>query len=132
MITPRDSVREFAGAAVRAELVRGGAPSEVAQHVVTRLRDELGKLIGPTGFEVLLVRALVLARRADPTLAGITIGAGGTFGGFEDRPDAEREKAATDIIAYFLELLVTLVGEDLAMRLVRHLWPGGDGENNRP
>jgi hypothetical protein len=135
MTTPRPSVERFADAIVRAELARGGGGrrSDVARRIMTRLHEDLGKLVGPAGFDVLCARALVLARRAHPSLAEITAGRGGTFTGFDDAAgdgDGQQE-AATAIVAHFIELLVRLVGEDLAMRLVGDSWPERNEEEGK-
>jgi hypothetical protein len=132
MTPPRASVVRFVKVVVRAEFARSdaGSHSDLAQRIVARLYQQLGRLIGPAGFDVLLARALVLARRAHPFLAGITAGPGGTLAGLDAvaRDDAGHEEAATVIASHFIELLVRLVGEDLAMRLVRDSWSVGDDE----
>jgi hypothetical protein len=131
MVVPRPSVARFVNEVVRAELVRGGAHSDVVQRIVLRLHQELSKLIGPAGFDVLLARALVLAQRAHPSLTGVTTGSSGTLAGLDHpaRGDGGQAEAATAIVSEFVELLVTLVGEDLAMRLVRDSLPAGNEEN---
>jgi hypothetical protein len=135
MIAPRPSVERFVRAVVRAEIARDGAgvDSHVAQRIMVRLHQELGKLIGAAGFDVLLARALVLARRARPSLAGIAAGPGGTLTGLADAggDDGEQEEAATAIASHFIELLVTLIGEDLAMRLLRDMWPTATAEEGQ-
>jgi hypothetical protein len=135
MIAPRRSVERFVRAVVRAETARDGAgvDSHVAQRIMVRLHQELGKLIGAAGFDVLLARALVLARRTRPSLAGIAAGPGGTLTGIADAgsDDGEQEEAATAIASHFIELLVTLIGEDLAMRLLRDLWPTATEEEGQ-
>jgi hypothetical protein len=105
----------------------------VAQSIVRRLHQELGKLVGVAGFDILLARSLVLARRAHPVLAGITTGPAGALAGLDD-PAHERAKlqeGAMSIVEYFIELLVVLIGEDLAMRLLRDVWPGAAEEQTR-
>lgn len=131
LVVPRPSVVRFVNDVVRAELARGGAHSDVVQRIALRLHEQLGKLIGPAGLDVLLARALVLARRTHPNLAGITVGPGGTLASLDHtgRNDAAQAEAATAIVSHFVELLVTLVGEDLALRLVRDALPAGDDEN---
>lgn len=63
MLQPRPSVARFVRLVVRVELARGGGAkdSDIAQRIISRLHPELGKLIGPAGFDVLLARSLVLA-----------------------------------------------------------------------
>jgi hypothetical protein len=89
-----------------------------------RLNRELGDLIGAAGFDVMVARSLVLARRAHAVLEGVTAGPGGTLAGLEALRDEDALKeAAISIVANFIELLSVLIGEDLAMRLVRDVWP---------
>jgi len=132
MIEPRPSVTRFVRAVVRAELARGGGAhdSVVAQRIMMRLHQELGKLIGPIGFDVLLARSIVLARRAHPVLAGITAGPGGALAGLDDaaRDGIALQEGALAIVSHFTEFLVMLIGEDLAMRLVRDVWPAAEEE----
>jgi hypothetical protein len=135
MIDPRRSVTRFVKAVVRAELSHGGGveDSGIAQRITMRLHKELGKLIGPAGIDVLLARSVVLARRTHPVLAGITAGSGGTLAGLDDAAleGAELQEGAVAIVSHFIELLVTLIGEDLAMDLVRSVWPAAVEEEDR-
>jgi hypothetical protein len=127
MLEPRPSARRWIEVAARAQAALDGdeCGSAVAQRVLTRLHQPLGKLIGPVGFDTLLARSLVLARRAEPALAGITAGPGGTLEGLAGltgegtRPDEE----ALAIASHFIELLMDLIGEDLVMRMLRDIWP---------
>lgn len=127
MIEPRPSVVRFARAIVRAETANGGVRGyEGAQRALARLHQQLGKLIGPVGFDVLVARSLVVARRAHPKLCGIGTGRGGVLLGLDAVPaeDAEElDEAATAVVAQLMELLVSLIGVDLAMTLLRDVWP---------
>jgi hypothetical protein len=128
MIEPRRSVSQFVRAAMRAELARGGGDLrdfDVAQRVTRQLHRELEKLIGPAGFDVLLARSIVLARQTRPVLAGVTAAPGGTLVGLCDagRDKVALEEGAEAILSHFIELLVILIGEDLAMDLVRGVSP---------
>jgi hypothetical protein len=118
---------------VRAELAQGDArAADVAQRVLVRLHLELGGLIGAAGFDVLVARSLVLAGRVHSVLAQITAGSGGTVVGLEALGDgAAADAAAISIVAHFIELLSVLVGEDLAMRLVRNVWPAAAEEEEQ-
>ena len=135
MIEPRRSVTRFVKAVARAELSRDGGAEDsgVAQRITMRLHKELGKLIGPAGIDVLLARSVVLARRDHPVLAGITAGPGGTLAGLGEAAleGAELQEGAIAIVAHFMELLVSLIGEDLAMDLVRGVWPAAEEEEDR-
>lgn len=127
MIEPRPSVTRFVRAVARAELARSGDAHEtdLAQRILLRLYEELGKLIGPAGFDVLLSRSLVLARRAHPILAGITVEPGCTLAGSGDaaRDSVALGDGAMAIVSNFMELLANLIGEDLAMDLLHKVWP---------
>jgi hypothetical protein len=129
MNEPRPSVVRFVRAVVRIEVERGG-DGHVIQRVMMRLHDGLWKLIGPGGFDVLLARSVVLARKDHPVLAGVSAGPGGTLPGIDDaaRDGAALQCGAVAIASGFIELLVRLVGEALAMRLVRGVWPGLEEE----
>lgn len=111
---------------MRAERSRGGGDDGVvAQRIAARLHEELARVIGSAGLDVLFRRSLVLARRAHPALAGVTAGPRGALAGLDDGARDRRAlgEGATAVVAHFMELLVVLIGEDLAMRLVRDLWP---------
>jgi hypothetical protein len=98
-----------------------------------RFHQELRKIIVAAGLDVLLVRALVLARRAHPLLAGITAGPGGTLGGLDDaaRDAAAIQESAIAILSHFIELMVVLIGEDLAMGLVHDVWPAVEKDEKK-
>lgn len=122
MITPRPSVLRFATDVVGGEAAHGPGISE---RITRRLHAGLGKLIGTTGFDVLLARTLVLAERAHPTVRGLRAGPAGALlhdDAGHDTGELDAHAAAA-ILAHFVELLISLVGEDLALRLVRDLWP---------
>ena len=82
---------------------------------------------------MLLARSIVLARRDHPVIAGTTAGPGGTLAGLDEAAleGAERQEGAIAIVAHFIELLVSLIGEDLAMDLVRGVWPAAEEEEDR-
>ena len=126
LLEPRTSVTRFVQDAARHELAqgRGTRAADVPRRLIERLHQTLGKLIGSAGFHVLLARAIVLVRRTHPELAGITAGQGGALEGLDEaHGGVALDEGALAIVAYFVELLVVLVGEDLAMRLLRDVWP---------
>ncbi len=135
MIETRPSLTRFAKAVARAEHARGGGAhdSSVVQPIMMRIHSELGKVLGPAGVDVLLARSVVLARRAHQVLAGVTAGPGGTLAGLDAAAiqGVELEEGAVAIVAHFIELLVTLIGEDLAKGLVRNVWPEAVEEEER-
>jgi hypothetical protein len=90
-----------------------------AWNVTVRLHEALTKMVGPAGFDVLLTRALVLARQRHAVLIGVVVGSDGHL----VRPGSANERAAIEpavvaVVAQFVELLIALIGEDLAMRLL--------------
>lgn len=136
MKAPRPSLHHLAMAVVATELSRSGAGHEasVAERSMVRLHEHFGKLIGPTGFDVLLARSLVLARRAHPLLSSCEAGFGGQLSWLPDAVNdsdrASAESAAVVLLAHLFELLARLLGEELSMRLVHDVWP--DLPDTRP
>ena len=120
-MSPRPSVVRFVRSVARAELARDGGArdGDVGQQITIRLHRELQRLLGPVGVDVLFARALVLAQRNRPALKGLTMGPGGTLAGVEAPDDggALREVRMA-LVEHFVELLVSMIGEDLAMGLV--------------
>jgi hypothetical protein len=120
----RLSIHRFAAAVVAAELAGNDArdPSHAALRIIAKLQTSLGMRVGRAGFEVVLSRSLVLARRESPLLEKVTA-AGSSLVGFsaDDRDSAEREAVA--LLSHFIELVAVLMGEDLAVRLVHDVWP---------
>jgi hypothetical protein len=115
-----------------------GAPvalAEAAERVNARLRGHLARLIGRTGYTVLVARAVRLAQAEVPALeAYITVntldtGADGGLRGVHDfvlAHDGEQGVAEAGLIVMLgtiIELLSTFIGEDLAFSLVRNAWP---------
>ncbi len=91
--------------------------------MLTRLYQELRKLIGPLAFDVLLRRSLALSRRTHPALEAVTSSSDANLIGLDRVPDASVGEGALTVVSHFVELLVVLIGEDLAMRLVEDVWP---------
>ncbi len=120
MIEPRPAFRRFAASVVALAIRRG----EPADEITARLYASLANLVGPAGFDVLLARSIVLARPAHPLLTAVATGPGGTVRGLAEAADPVLvEQGTVAIVAYFVELLAVLIGEDLAMGLVRDAWP---------
>jgi hypothetical protein len=109
-----------------------------AERVCGKLRGELTGLIGAGGVGALASRALRLAQRDFPQLDGVAgpNGHDGCYAGLvaalEGRSATEAEAAGVAVIEHFLGLLVSLVGEDLAMTPLLRLWPGIVGGDAAP
>lgn len=116
-----------------------------AFRAVDRLRPHLSTLMGRSGFQALLARALVLATTDVAWLAAVQVTANGELEGLtpENRsvdaaPFFEGEVA---LLAHLLGLLDTFIGSALTLRLISELWPqlsvsdtdfGSIGTNGKP
>ena len=94
-------------------------PVHDAVAVCDTLRIALTKVAGADGFSALLRRALALARAEAPSLHGVKLGTNCHMEGLEE----VTSEGAVALAAHLLELLVTFIGEPLALRLVREGWP---------
>jgi len=106
-------------------------------HADARLRGRLVALIGPTGYATLVARAVRLAQTAHPAVEHVTVDDGpteaqGSLRGVREVVETARASGAdpravedglTAILAHVIGLLITFIGEDLALRLVREAWP---------
>jgi len=106
------------------------ALAEAAERAAMRLRARLAGLIGSTGYTILMARAVRMARAEAPALDRITVDAGaeGVLHGvrefaWEAGSPRETEAGLTAILGNVIGLLVSLIGEDLAIRLIREAWP---------
>ena len=122
MEKPSTSIWELSRRLLAAEAeLRTAADSHEAVLVCEKLRVSLTRLAGAEGFTALMRRSLVLAQADVPALKDAKLGADGCVDGFELNGDAA--DAGTALTAHFLWLLVTFVGEPIALRLVREAWP---------
>ena len=83
--------------------------------------------MGNVGFSALQSRALALANGQFPWLGEVRIKADGGFEGL-DAVDAqvgpeEFLEGCVILFAQLLGLLVTFIGEELTLRLMREVWP---------
>ena len=123
------------------------ALAEAAERADTRLRGLLASLIGQTGYTTLMARAVHLAQAEVTSLERVTVdalatgggpaeGGEGSLHGVREFARASGDAGATEagltaILAHVIGLLVTFIGEDLALRLIRDAWPelpDGQGE----
>ena len=94
-------------------------PTAQAMKVFDRLRVALARFAGSDSFASLVRRALALARADEPALNQVSIKANGSLDGLEKITG----DAVVAIVAHFLGLLVTFIGEPLTLRLVSDAWP---------
>ncbi len=103
-----------------------GAHVHEAVRVCEKLQVSLTRFAGSDGFTSLLRRALALARADVPALQTVNLKPNGSLDVCEvlaiDATNSGPE-AVVAIIAHFLGLLETFIGELLTIRLVREAWP---------
>ena len=93
--------------------------ADEAARVFERLRVALARFAGSDGFTSLVQRALALARADEPSLRQLSVRADGSLEGLQQVSG----NAVLALIAQFLGLLVTFVGEPLTLRFVSEAWP---------
>lgn len=105
------------------------APAAAVETACQRLRDHLVDLLGSGGVSALFRRALHLAQRQQPLLAGVAVSgeSAACFTGLAESLAASTEEEATaaaaTVLTHMLDLLVMLLGEELGMKPIRRLWP---------
>lgn len=127
--------------AVRLLMTEGaswGSPSyavaQAAGRVLQRMQHTLVRWFGADGFQALLSRALDRSRDVCPPLyavelpsptrvSGVSISAD-SFAALRSFSPEEAMDACTTAIAEVITLLASLVGADMAMRLLEYAWPG--------
>lgn len=85
----------------------------------------LSTLLGTAGFQALLSRAVILAKADVPGLAALAVRTDGSLDGLDERDDGKRlfSEGEVILVAHFLGLLLTFLGEALMLRLVNDAWP---------
>ena len=98
-----------------------------AFQIIHELRPHLATLMGEGGFRALLARALTLAGAEVPWLRAVHVKADGALAGVEElRAQLGRDEffeCGVVLLTQLLELLVTFIGENLTLRLVREVCP---------
>ena len=88
-------------------------------HVCERLRRALSTLFGPDGFRILMARALILAKREAPQLVDVEVNDDGSIEGLTGKAT----EANAVLIAHFVELMETFIGETVTVWLLNDIWP---------
>ena len=112
----------------------GGQQSVIAleaasQRACQKLHQQLAKLIGPAGFNMCFVRAMHLAAAEFPFLKSVRMEAQsercltGLRESVEAQDPGEATRAMAALLASFLWLLSSFIGEDMTLRQVRRVWP---------
>jgi hypothetical protein len=132
MTHPSPEIVELARRIVEHEA--GGSPDPAASAAAVetacrRLKDHLVDILGSGGISALFRRALHLAQREQPVLAGVAVSGepAKCFTGLAESlvasTDEEATAAATTLLMHLFSLLVMLLGEELGMKPIRKLWP---------
>jgi hypothetical protein len=122
------SRRLFAGGAKKSR--SPAALAEALEEFCRHLHGRLDPLIGAGGFRALLARALYLAKKEFPWLDAVEVeehpacDLKGLREALEGRGAAPVGEAFALVLANVIWLLVTFIGEDIALGLVREVWPG--------
>lgn len=106
-------------ASVDAQAVGGSG----AVRVCEKIRVRLSVLVGVTGYSSLMSRAVAMAKAEVPSLDGVRVRPDGTLEGFDGVGRNEDGEAGQVVVAQLLALLVTFIGEPLALDFVRDGWP---------
>jgi hypothetical protein len=137
---PSSVVRELALDILRRESAGAVEPAALAaavDRVFHHLGAELENLVGSTGVDALVGRALALTRRRFPCLEDISL-QGDSPAHIEGLERAiascvdDREEAAATVLSELFGLLVSLLGTDLGLRPVRDIWPAAAASSPLP
>jgi hypothetical protein len=130
MNQPSPAIRNLARWLLACEAAAAKSPAGKSPGVISvcdKLRQHLSVLAGAAGFRSLISRALTLAQSEAPWLGAVRVREDGSL----EWPGAETSQRTTEktakgevaLVAQFLGLLVTFIGESLTLRLVREVWP---------
>ena len=101
--------------------------NQATHGVVDKLRPQLEELLGEMGFRALLMNALGCAKDEVPWLGEARMHSDGSFVGFEPNPVLTGSGTVANggavMLAWFLGLLTSSIGELLTIQLVLEVWP---------
>ena len=126
MSTASPGIRDLARRLIALEAAHTETPmggGNTAALVCEKLRVPLTKLVGTAGFRSLMSRALAMSKTEVPLLDIIQLRPDGALEGFDGIGPTQDEESGGVVVAHLLELLVTFIGELLALRFVRDVWP---------
>ncbi|MCW5717875.1 MAG: hypothetical protein KIS68_08615 [Bauldia sp.] len=120
-------MRDLASLLKASETPAAGAGDPATFGAIEKLRPHLSMLMGRSGFEALVARALVLAIAEVPWLTAVRVVADGELEGLAlARPAtnaAEFARGEVVLLAQLLGLLEAFIGPALTLRIVNPLWP---------
>lgn len=95
--------------------------------VFENLRIPLGKLMGNSGYRLLVARARSLAAIEYPWLLSLEIDARGSFSNISEARQPHGAQYIMEgevmLVAHIFGLLVTFIGAPLTTRIVQGIWP---------
>jgi hypothetical protein len=124
--------RELAGWLLTQEMGNAAdaqALTAAAERVCKKLCQRLTRVVTAAGCQMLLARAVVLARTEFPFLNGVRASTtteaclNGLQASVMDVELSTAREALTAVLASLVGLLATFIGEDLSMRLLHETWP---------
>jgi hypothetical protein len=141
---PRDSAGNNAVSTTRADLASWllaqelGAEADAAgllaggSRVCQKISARLARRVSADGAQAILSRALHLARTTNPILEGLRVAQAPDTGleGLNTHPGDPHDLDASEVragllavVSMLLDLLVRFIGEELAWRMMREVWP---------
>jgi hypothetical protein len=118
-------VRDVAAQVKGCETPSAGDPGTFL--AIDKLRPHLSTLMGRSGFQALLARALLLAAAEAPWLTAVRVVADGEMEGltvaYAKVDAAAFSEGEIVLLAQLLRLLVGFIGPALTLRLINQLWP---------
>jgi hypothetical protein len=96
-------------------------------HAIEKLRPHLVTLQGNIGFRSLVSRSLAVASEETRWLRAVHVKSDGSLTGLQDLQaqlaGEEFYEGAVALLAQLLALLVSFIGEELMLQVVREVWP---------
>jgi len=125
MNTTNPAIQDLARRLIASEVARepSGGPGGAMMRACEMLRVPLAKLVGVCGFRSLLSRALAMAKAEAPSLDAGRVRPDGTLEGLDALGPTLDTAVGVLVVAQLIGLLVTFIGEPLALLLVRDAWP---------
>jgi hypothetical protein len=102
--------------------------AEIMERACEHLHERLALFIGASGFHALFTRALRITKAEFPFLQPVEAGEHpiclleGSREAIMGQATAEVREGFAAVLANFIWLLVTFIGEDLALRWVQEVW----------
>jgi len=94
--------------------------------IFEKLRTVLTSPLGKSGFEVLLFRSFALAKIEVLWLGKVPTKAEGTLGRLREaallQSPQELTRGCFELLTQFMGLLITFIGEDLAVQIIQDTW----------